>query len=110
MDQYEEMENDSEYYEKIRFWFIPFKKSEEGGKDEHNDCLINYIRKYCPKKIIDHGKLKAYLNLQRDDPIPVNKVKDVEEHIDEFETQPYAIFFLEMPNTFQACKPIDKFM
>ena len=92
MDQYEEMENDPEYYEQIRFSFIPFKKSEEGGKDEHNDCLINCIRKYCPKKIIDHGKLKAYLGLQRDDPIPVNKVKDVEEYINEYETQPYAIF------------------
>ena len=92
MDQYEEMENDPEYYEQIRFSFIPFKKSEEGGKDEHNDCLINCIRKYCPKKIIDHGKLKAYLGLERDDPIPVNKVKDVEEYINEYETQPYAIF------------------
>ncbi len=108
MDQYEEMENDPEYYEQIRFSFIPFKKTDEGGKDEHNDCLINCIRKYCPKKIIDHGKLKAYLGLQRDDPIPVNKVKDVEEYINEYETQPYAILFLEMPNTFQACKPIDK--
>ena len=92
MDQYEEMENDPEYYEQIRFSFIPFKKTEEGGKDEHNDCLINCIRKYCPKKIIDHGKLKAYLGLERDDPIPVNKVKDVEEYINEYETQPYAIF------------------
>ena len=58
MDQYEEMENDPEHYEQIRFSFIPFKKSREGGKDEHNDCLINCIRKFCPRKIIDHGKLK----------------------------------------------------
>jgi len=92
MSQYEEMDDDPEYYEQIRFSFIPFKKSQEGGKDEHNDCLINCIRKYCPKKIIDHGKLKAYLGLQRDDPIPIDKVKDVEEYINEYETQPYAIF------------------
>ena len=92
MDQYEEMENDPEYYEKIRFSFIPFKKSREGGKDEHNDCLINCIRKYCPRKIIDHGKLKAHLKLQRDDPIPIDKIKDVEVYINEYETQPYAIF------------------
>ena len=92
LDQYEEMGEDPEYYEQIRFSFIPFKKSKEGGKDEHNDCLINCIRKYCPKKIIDHGKLKAYLGLERDDPIPVDKVKDVEEYINEYETQPYAIF------------------
>jgi hypothetical protein len=38
MSQYEEMDDDPEYYEQIRFSFIPFKKSEEGGKDEHNDC------------------------------------------------------------------------
>jgi len=92
MDQYETMGEDPEYYEQIRFSFIPFKKSKEGGKDEHNDCLINCIRKYCPKKIIDHGKLKAHLGLERDDPIPVAKVKDVEEYINEYETQPYAIF------------------
>ena len=92
LDQYEEMGEDPDYYEQIRFSFIQFKKSKEGGKDEHNDCLINCIRKYCPKKIIDHGKLKAYLGLERDDPIPVDKVKDVEEYINEYETQPYAIF------------------
>ena len=92
MSQYEEMDNDPEYYEQIRFSFIPFKKTQEGGKDEHNDCLIICIRKFCPKKIIDHGKLKAYLNLNRDDPIPIDKVKDVEEYINEYETQPYAIF------------------
>ena len=92
MDQYESMGEDPEHYEQIRFSFIPFKKSKEGGKDEHNDCLINCIRKYCPKKIIDHGKLKAYLGLERDDPIPVDKVKDVEVYINEYETQPYAIF------------------
>ena len=38
MSQYEEMDDDPEYYEQIRFSFIPFKKSQEGGKDEHNDC------------------------------------------------------------------------
>jgi hypothetical protein len=32
------------------------------------------------------------LGLQRDDPIPIDKVKDVEEYINEYETQPYAIF------------------
>jgi hypothetical protein len=54
LDQYEEMGEDPEYYEQIRFSFIPFKKSKEGGKDEHNDCLINCIRKYCPKKICNY--------------------------------------------------------
>ena len=92
MSQYEEMDEDPEYYEKIRFSFIPFKKSNEGGNDEHNDCLINCIRKFCPKKIIDHGKLKAHLNLNRDDPIPIDKVKDLEQYINQYETQPYAIF------------------
>ena len=92
MSQYEEMDNDPEHYEQIRFSFIPFRRSQEGGKDEHNDCLINCIRKFCPRKIIDHGKLKAHLKLQRDDPIPINKIKDVEEYINEYETQPYAIF------------------
>ena len=90
--QYEEMDDDPENYEQIRFLFIPFRRSQEGGKDEHNDCLINCIRKYCPNKIIDHGKLKAYLGLGRDDPIPINKVKDVEVYINEYESQPYAIF------------------
>ena len=92
MSQYEEMDDDPEYYEKIRFSFIPFKKSNEGGTDEHNDCLINCIRKFCPKKIIDHGKLKTHLNLNRDDPIPIDKVKDLEQYINQYETQPYAIF------------------
>ena len=92
MSQYEEMDNDPENYEQIRFSFIPFRRSQEGGKDEHNDCLINCIRKFCPNKIIDHGKLKAHLGLGRDDPIPVAKMKDVEVYINEYESQPYAIF------------------
>ena len=41
MSQYEEMDTDPENYEQIRFSFIPFRRSQEGGKDEHNDCLIN---------------------------------------------------------------------
>jgi len=109
MSQYEEMENDPEYYEQIRFSFIPFKKTQEGGKDEHNDCLIICIRKFCPKKIIDHGKLKAYLNLNRDDPIPIDKVKDVEEYINEYETQPYSIFVTgdaEYTSTLQTSRHI----
>ena len=107
MSQYEEMDDDPEYYEKIRFSFIPFKKSNEGGTDEHNDCLINCIRKFCPKKIIDHGKLKTHLNLNRDDPIPIDKVKDLEQYINQYETQHMPFLLREMRNILQPFKQTD---
>ena len=60
---------DPEEYEAIRFQFIPFKKTVEGGKDEHNDCLINCLIKFFrnTKKFIDPKELKEYLGLQRND-------------------------------------------
>ena len=43
LDDYEEMGEDPEFYESIRFQFIPFIKKTKGGKDEHNDCFTNCL-------------------------------------------------------------------
>ena len=43
LDDYEDIGEDPEEYEAFRFQYIPFKKTTEGGKDEHNNCLIMFI-------------------------------------------------------------------
>lgn len=85
---------DPEEYDMIRFQFIPFKKINEGGKDEHNDCLMNCIMKYFmnTRKWIDPAELKKQLGLQRDDPIPISCMEQVESIINHKEPSPYAIF------------------
>ena len=86
--------DDPEEYEKIRFQFIPFKKIAEGGKDEHNDCLMNCIMKYFKntRKWVDPAQLKEKLGLQRDDPIPISMMSEVENIINYKDEKPYAIF------------------
>jgi hypothetical protein len=86
--------DDPEEYEMIRFQFIPFKKIKEGGKDEHNDCLMNCIMKYFmnTRKWIDPADLKKQLGLNRDDPIPITYMKQVEGIINRDDPSPYAIF------------------
>ena len=86
--------DDPEEYEKIRFQFIPFQKLKEGGKDDHNDCLMNCIMKYFKntRKWIDPAELKAKLGLNRDDPISITHMKQVEEIINYRDEKPYAIF------------------
>ena len=94
LDDYEEFEADPGYYEAIRFQFIPFKKINRGGKDEHNDCFINCLYRFfkATKKFIDPAKLKSFIGLERDDLIPITKVKEIEDSINEREHVPYAIF------------------
>ena len=85
---------DPEEYESIRFQFIPFKKIAEGGKDEHNDCLMICIMQYFKntRKWIDPAELKRKLKLDRDDPVPINLIEQVEEIINDGDAKPYAIF------------------
>ena len=94
LDDYEEFEADPGYYEAIRFQFIPFIKKKKGGKDEHNDCFINCLYRFfkATKKFIDPAKLKELIGLERDDLIPITKVKEIEEYINLRERVPYAIF------------------
>jgi hypothetical protein len=94
LDDYEEMGKDPGHYGAIRFQFIPFTKSNKGGKDEHNDCFINCLYGFfkATKKFIDPADLKAVIGLERDDPIPMTKIQEIEEYINEREHIPYAIF------------------
>jgi hypothetical protein len=94
LDDYEEMGEDPESYDAIRFQFIPFIKKTKGGKDEHNDCFINCLYKYfkATKKFINPALLKESIGLERDDPIPITKIKEIEHYINENESIPYAIF------------------
>jgi hypothetical protein len=86
MDDYNNFDVDPEEYESFIINFIPKKqKSTKGGKDEHNDCLFN-----CIKKIIQTGKdkinpeeLKEYLEIDRDELIDVSDMKRVEEYVNE---------------------------
>jgi len=94
MNEYDEMGEDPDYYDTIRFQFIPYEKKREGGKDEHNDCFINCLYKYfkATKKFINPALLKESIGLQRDDLIPITKIKYIEQYINENESIPYAIF------------------
>ena len=111
LDDYEEMGEDPEFYESIRFQFIPFIKKTKGGKDEHNDCFINCLYRFfkATKKFIDPAKLKLSIGLERDDPIPITKIKEIEQYINENESIPYAIFVsgdAEYDSTIQTNKKI----
>ena len=82
-------------YECIRFQFIPFSKIKEGGIDyEHNDCLAFCLMKYfkATKTFIVPADLKEFLNIARDDLIPVNQMHEVECYINEKEKIPFAIY------------------
>ena len=97
MEDYEMEDEDPNEYESFRFQYIPFKRTTQGGDDEHNDCLINAINQFfeCISKYLDPKKLKAHLGLERDDKIDVSRMKEVEQFIntDGFkERQPYALF------------------
>ena len=85
---------DPEEYEAIHFQFIPFKKIREGGKDEHNDCLVLCLFKFflATKKIIDPAGLKEHLGLNRDDKIPISSLGKVEDYINFDERTPFALF------------------
>ena len=86
---------DPEQYEAIRFQFIPFKRTVEGGSDDdHNDCLFKCLLKFfrATRKYIGHAELKKHLKLNRDDKIPVSMMADVEAFINEQERKPFAIF------------------
>lgn len=87
--------DDPEQYECIRFQFIPFTKTKEGGTDyENNDCLAFCLMKYfkATKKFIVPADLKEFLELERDELIPVSMMHHVECYINEKESIPFAIF------------------
>jgi len=80
------------YYEEERFndrvyqFSIIYvdKPAEEGGNDPHNNCLWNCLLKAYNGKIphfTKPWKMKSRLGLERDDKIPVEKVKDLEDII-----------------------------
>ena len=86
---------DPESYSNIRFQFIPFKRTAEGGSDdEHNDCLFKCLLKFfrATKKYIDPAELKQHLKLNRDDKIPISMMADVESFINDIERHPFSIF------------------
>lgn len=85
LDDYEEYEDDPEEYKTFRFIFVEQEPTPEGGKDEHNDCLIKCIKKslgtHKSKFMIIAEELKEELGLQRDDPIPINLMHKVESYM-----------------------------
>jgi hypothetical protein len=84
MDDYNNFDEDPLQYSEFTINFMPYKsKSKKGGKDEHNDCLFN-----CIKKIIQTGKekikpdeLKQYLKIDRDEPIDISDINKVESYL-----------------------------
>ncbi len=86
MDDYNNFDEDPLAYSEFTINFMPVKtKSKKGGKDEHNDCLFN-----CIKKIIQTGKdkikpdeLKEYLNIDRDEPVDVSEMAKVEKYLND---------------------------
>ena len=81
-DDYDEFDEDPNEYKSFQFSFIPIAKK-QGGNDEHNDCLINCIKKVVQthKDKINAEELKSVLGLSRDDKIPLDKLPQVEQYI-----------------------------
>lgn len=94
MNDYNEMDQDPEEYKSFRFNFFPISKKSSGGSDPNNDCLINCIKKVIQshKNKIDAEELKSYLELDRNDKIPLSKISLVEKYIEEKTKMEYAIF------------------
>lgn len=92
-NDYDEFDEDPEEYATFRFHFIPLPKA-AGGKDKNNDCLINCLKKYVQsfKNKLDAAELKQYLELRRDDPIPIELMANVELYIEGCTHQDYSIF------------------
>lgn len=82
MDQYDEFDEDPEEYPTFRFSFIPLSDA-EGGHDEHNDCLINCIKKFVQRGAakLNASQLKEVLGLKRDDMVSIANIPDVEKYI-----------------------------
>ena len=85
---------DPESYECIRFQFIPFRRTQEGGKDPNNDCLITCLRKFfkANDKFINAAEVKSHLGLKRDSLIPITCLKELEFFLNDGERNKYAIF------------------
>ena len=81
-DDYDEFDEDPNEYKSFQFSFIPIAKK-QGGNDEHNDCLVNCIKKVVQthKDKINPEELKSVLGLSRDDKIPLDKLPQVEQYI-----------------------------
>lgn len=92
-NDYDVFDDDPEEYDAFRFQFIP-QPGNAGGKDEHNDCLVNCIKKVVQthKNELDPAKLKQLLGLERDDLIPTDKLKTVEKYIMQKTDHQYSIF------------------
>lgn len=93
MNDYDEFDEDPEEYEQFRIHFLPIKAKSEGGNDEHNDCLINCIKKIVQtfKNDINAEELKQILGLDRDAKIPIAKLSEVEKYINDKTQMLYAI-------------------
>ncbi len=82
-NDYDGLDNDPEEYTSFIVNFIPISSKPKGGKDEHNDCLINCIKEalQSQRERIKAEEVKQYLRLNRDDMIPINKIQILERHI-----------------------------
>lgn len=94
-DNYDVFSNDPNNYRKFRFTFIPIVNGNMGGLDEHNDCLINCIKKFIINPI-EKGKIRAeeiksYLGIDRDDMISIDMISKVEKYINKLLSSNYSI-------------------
>ena len=60
IEDYNSDEHDPMRCTKFRIYYIPQTRSTSGGRDEHNDCLINCIKNVIQskKKEIEAAELK----------------------------------------------------
>jgi hypothetical protein len=100
-DDYDEYDSDPNEYTAFRVSFLPMNHAHDaGGKDEHNDCLINCIKKFFfdnnTRWFFQPETLKETLKIERDDPINIAQMGEVEAYMNsvishEHKVEPYAI-------------------
>ena len=82
VQRYLEFYEEPKRYDKFQFYLI-LKPKNEGGNDAHNDCLYNCLHLYLYDRLPwkTPEELKKYLKLKRNDKVPIDCIKKIEEKL-----------------------------
>ena len=82
VQRYLEFFEEPKHYDKFQF-YVMLKPKAEGGNDRYNDCLYNCLHLHLYDRLPwkKPEELKKYLKLKRNDKVPIDLIKRVEEKL-----------------------------
>ena len=82
VQRYLEFYEEPKKYDKFQF-YVMLKQKAEGGNDYNNDCLYNCLHLYLYDRLPwkQPEELKKYLKLKRNDKVPIDCIKKIEERL-----------------------------